>query len=105
MPTTYDEFTKAMDAFVAKGVTPLAEAGAEYPAGQLFYQLALSKADRKFVDDYQLYKNPVDFKADPLKYGADDLRRLGEEGLRRQGLGEPQGRGHGHRVHLAARPR
>ncbi|GAB4055215.1 ABC transporter substrate-binding protein [Catellatospora paridis] len=70
VPTTYDEFTKAMDAFVAKGVTPLAEAGAEYPAGQLFYQLALAKADRKFVDDYQLYKNPVDFKADPLKSGA-----------------------------------
>ena len=46
-------------------------AGAEYPAGQLFYQLALSKADRPFVDDYQLYKNPVDFQADPLKYGAD----------------------------------
>ncbi|GAA1369029.1 ABC transporter substrate-binding protein [Catellatospora chokoriensis] len=70
VPTTYDEFTKAMDAFVAKGVTPLAEAGAEYPAGQLFYQLALAKADRKFVDDYQLYKNPVDFKAEPLKSGA-----------------------------------
>ncbi|MEV0458773.1 ABC transporter substrate-binding protein [Catellatospora methionotrophica] len=70
VPTTYDEFTKAMDAFVAKGVTPLAEAGAEYPAGQLFYQLALAKADRKFVDDYQLYKNPVDFKADPLRSGA-----------------------------------
>ena len=46
-------------------------AGAEYPAGQLFYQLALSKADRPFVDDYQLYKNPVDFQADPLKYGAE----------------------------------
>ena len=45
--------------------------GAEYPAGQLYYQLALSKADRAFVDDYQLYKGAVDFNADPLKYGAD----------------------------------
>ncbi|MEV1333823.1 extracellular solute-binding protein [Micromonospora costi] len=71
VPTTLDEMTAAMDTFVGKGVTPLAEAGAEYPAGQLFYQLALSKADRAFVDDYQLYKNPVDFHADPLKYGAD----------------------------------
>jgi raffinose/stachyose/melibiose transport system substrate-binding protein len=70
VPTTYDEFTKAMDTFVAKGITPLAEAGAEYPAGQLFYQLALAKADRSFVDNYQLYKNPVDFKSDPLKAGA-----------------------------------
>ncbi|MEK8110211.1 extracellular solute-binding protein [Micromonospora sp. M12] len=37
----------------------------------MFYQLALSKGDRQFVDNYQLYKNPVDFKADPLRYGAD----------------------------------
>jgi raffinose/stachyose/melibiose transport system substrate-binding protein len=44
--------------------------GAEYPAGQLYYQLALSKADRAFVDNYQLYKQPVNFQADPLKYGA-----------------------------------
>ncbi|MGS2615379.1 ABC transporter substrate-binding protein [Micromonospora sp. LZ34] len=71
VPTTLAELTAAMDTFVGKGVTPLAEAGAEYPAGQLFYQLALAKADRQFVNDYQLYQNPVDFHADPLKYGAD----------------------------------
>ena len=71
VPTTLDDYTAAMDKFVAAGVTPLCMAGAEYPAGQLAYQLALTKADRQFVDDYQLYKNPVDFQADPLKYGAD----------------------------------
>ena len=71
VPTTLDEFTKVMDTFVAKGVTPLGMSGAEYPAGQLYYELALSKADRSFVDNYQLYKAPVDFKADPLKYAAD----------------------------------
>ena len=71
VPTTLDEFTAAMDTFVAAGTTPLCMSGAEYPAGQLAYQLALTKADRSFVDDYQLYKNPVDFQADPLKYGAD----------------------------------
>jgi raffinose/stachyose/melibiose transport system substrate-binding protein len=71
VPTSLDEFTAAMDKFVAAGTTPLCMAGAEYPAGQLAYQLALTKADRSFVDDYQLYKNPVDFQADPLKYGAD----------------------------------
>jgi raffinose/stachyose/melibiose transport system substrate-binding protein len=71
VPTTMDEFTKVMDTFVDKGVTPLGMSGAEYPAGQLYYELALSKADRSFVDNYQLYKAPVDFKADPLKYAAD----------------------------------
>ena len=53
-----------LDAFVAKGITPLAEAGAEYPLGQLWYQLALSQADRQFVNDYQLYENPVDWQGD-----------------------------------------
>jgi raffinose/stachyose/melibiose transport system substrate-binding protein len=71
VPTTLDEFTAAMDTFVAAGSTPLCMAGAEYPAGQLAYQLALTKADRQFVDNYQLYSNPVDFRADPWKYGAD----------------------------------
>ncbi|MFJ6199583.1 ABC transporter substrate-binding protein [Micromonospora sp. NPDC092111] len=80
VPTTLDEMTKAMDTFVSKGVTPLTEAGAEYPAGQLFYQLALAKADRKFVNDYQLYKNPVDFHADPLKYGADSFASWVQKG-------------------------
>ncbi|WP_428964718.1 ABC transporter substrate-binding protein [Micromonospora fluostatini] len=70
VPTTLAELTTVMDTFVAKGITPLGTAGAEYPAGQLFYQLALARADRSFVDNYQLYKNPVDFTADPLRYGA-----------------------------------
>ena len=70
VPTTLDEMTAAMDTFVSKKITPLGMSGAEYPAGQLFYQLALSKADRSFVDNYQLYQQPVNFEADPLKYGA-----------------------------------
>jgi raffinose/stachyose/melibiose transport system substrate-binding protein len=63
VPTTLAEFTAALDKFVAAGVTPLAMAGAEYPAGQLYYELALSKADRAFVDAYQMYKGKVDFHA------------------------------------------
>jgi raffinose/stachyose/melibiose transport system substrate-binding protein len=70
-PTTLDEMTQAMDTFVSKGVTPLGMSGAEYPAGQLWYELALSQADRSFVDAYQLYKGDVDFHSGPLKYGAD----------------------------------
>ena len=71
VPTTLSDMTAAMETFVKKGITPLGMAGAEYPAGQLFYQLALSKADRSFVDSYQLYKAPVSFDSGPLKYGAD----------------------------------
>lgn len=71
VPTTLDEFTAAMDTFVAAGTTPICMAGAEYPAGQLWYQLALTQADRSFVDEYQLYKNPVDFQNGPTAKGAE----------------------------------
>ncbi|QIG39682.1 extracellular solute-binding protein [Microbacterium sp. 4R-513] len=80
IPTTYDEFVKVLDAFVAKGITPLAEAGAEYPLGQLWYQLALSKADRSFVDDYQLYKNPVDWQGPEISYATDTLKEYVDKG-------------------------
>ena len=70
VPATLDELTEVMDTFVRNKVTPLAVAGAEYPAQQIFYELALSKSDRAFIDDYQLYKNKVDFKGPQFTYGA-----------------------------------
>jgi raffinose/stachyose/melibiose transport system substrate-binding protein len=70
VPTTMDEFTKVMDAFVAKKVTPLANAGAEYAAQQYLYELALSKADRSWVDKFQLYKGKNDFKDPAWTYAA-----------------------------------
>ena len=70
VPTTLDEFTKAMDTFVSKGITPLSVGGAEYPAQQILYELALAKADHAWVDDYELYKNKVDFHGPQLTYGA-----------------------------------
>ncbi|MBA5223489.1 ABC transporter substrate-binding protein [Streptomyces griseoaurantiacus] len=68
---TMAELTAAMDAFARKGVTPLADGGAEYPAQQYLYQLALSKADRSWVDGYQLYKGKVDFHDAAWTYAAD----------------------------------
>ncbi|MFD1715411.1 ABC transporter substrate-binding protein [Amnibacterium flavum] len=73
VPTTLAELETAMDAFVADGTTPLAEAALEYPLGQLWYQLALSKSDRQWVNDYQLYENPVDWTGEPLTYATDTL--------------------------------
>jgi raffinose/stachyose/melibiose transport system substrate-binding protein len=70
VPTTLTEFESAMDTFVKAGVTPLSVGGAEYPAQQIFYELALSKADRAFVDDYQLYKNKVNFQGPEFTFGA-----------------------------------
>ncbi|GAA2403471.1 extracellular solute-binding protein [Nonomuraea africana] len=73
VPTTFEEFTKVMDAFVAKDQTPLAMAGAEYPAQQVFYQLALSKAQRPWVNAYQLYQGKTDFKGPELTYAAQTM--------------------------------
>ena len=69
-PKTFDELTAAMGAFVKKGVTPLANAGAEYMAQQYLYQLALSRADRSWVDKYELYKGKTDFHDAAWTYGA-----------------------------------
>lgn len=80
VPTTYDEFIDVLDAFVAQGVTPLAEAGAEYPLGQLWYQLALSQADRQWVDDYQLYANPVDWQGEQISYATETLKEYIDAG-------------------------
>jgi raffinose/stachyose/melibiose transport system substrate-binding protein len=73
IPTTMDEFVDVLDAFVADGVTPLAEAGLEYPLGQLWYQLALQRADRQWVSDYQLYENPVDWHGPELTTATETL--------------------------------
>lgn len=71
VPTTYDEFVAVLDAFVEQGTTPVALAGAEYPAQQILYQLALSQADRAWVDSFQLYDGEVDFHDAAWTYGAE----------------------------------
>ncbi|KJL33792.1 ABC transporter substrate-binding protein [Microbacterium azadirachtae] len=73
VPTTLAEFEAAMKTFADKGQTPLSESAAEYPLGQLWYQLALSKADRSFIDDYQLYKGKVDWNGEPLTYATQTI--------------------------------
>ena len=70
VPTTFDEFTAALDKFVKAGITPIATGGAEYPAQQIMYLLALSKADRAWVDSFQQYKGKVDFHGPEFTYGA-----------------------------------
>jgi raffinose/stachyose/melibiose transport system substrate-binding protein len=73
VPTTLAELEAAMAAFVKAGVPPVSVAGAEYPAQQIFYLLALSKADRAFVDAYQVYKGDVDFHGPQLTFAADKM--------------------------------
>src|SRR6266566_10162126 len=61
VPTTFAQFTAAMDKFVKAGITPLANAGNDYAAMQYLYELALSKATPQWVNSYQRYTGKVDF--------------------------------------------
>jgi raffinose/stachyose/melibiose transport system substrate-binding protein len=70
VPTSLAELEDAMATFVKAGVPPLSVAGAEYPAQQIFYLLALSKADRAWVTAYQLYQGKVDFHGPELGFAA-----------------------------------
>ncbi|WP_344611994.1 ABC transporter substrate-binding protein [Dactylosporangium salmoneum] len=71
VPASLADLEAAMDTFKRNGVTPLSVGGAEYPAQQILYLLALSKADRAWVEDYQLYKNKVDFHGPQLSFAAN----------------------------------
>ncbi|MDT0571676.1 extracellular solute-binding protein [Streptomyces sp. DSM 3412] len=79
-PTTLAELTAAMDEFVDAGITPLANAGAEYMAQQYLYQLALSKADRAWVNAYELYQGETDFHDAAWTYGARTFADWVEKG-------------------------
>jgi raffinose/stachyose/melibiose transport system substrate-binding protein len=70
VPGTLAELETAMATFVKAKLPPLSVAGAEYPAQQIFYLLALSKADRKFVTAYQVYDGKVDFHGPELTFAA-----------------------------------
>ena len=80
VPTTLEEFEAVMDAFVAEGVIPLSTGATEYPAQQIFYELALSQADREWVNAYQLYQGDVDFHGSEFTFGAERMAEWVEKG-------------------------
>jgi raffinose/stachyose/melibiose transport system substrate-binding protein len=73
VPTTFAEFTAALDVFAKKGITPLTNAGAEYMGQQFFYQLALSRADQNWVNAYERYTGKVNFHDAAWTYAANTL--------------------------------
>ena len=80
VPTTLAELESVMKSFSDKGITPLAEAAAEYPLGQLWYQLALTQADRDWIDDYQLYSGDVDWEGDEISYATETIKAWTDAG-------------------------
>jgi raffinose/stachyose/melibiose transport system substrate-binding protein len=71
VPTTFAEFTAAMDKFAKAGITPMANAGNDYAAMQYLYELALSKATPAWVSAYQRYTGKVNFHDAVWTYAAN----------------------------------
>lgn len=78
VPKTLDEMEKVMDVFVKNGVTPIAEAANDYPAQHLMYLFALSKADPKWVNDFQAVRAPLD--SAPFVYAGQKLQEWVKKG-------------------------
>lgn len=74
VPTTLADFESDLAKFKAAGITPIANGGAEYPTQQVFYELALSKANQQFVNDFQLYQHKVNFQGPEFTFGATTLQ-------------------------------
>ena len=81
VPTPFDGFEAALATFKENGVTPLAEAGAEYPLGQLWYELVLHYGDRALVYDYQLFKNDLDWHGDAKTKATEKLDEWVKKGI------------------------
>ena len=80
VPTTFEDWEAAMQTFVDVGITPLSLGATEYPAQHILYQLALSQADRDWVDAYELYKGDVDFHDEAFTYAAETMVEWVERG-------------------------
>ncbi|WP_407565201.1 ABC transporter substrate-binding protein [Streptomyces sp. 184] len=70
VPTTFAELEDALATFADAGITPFANAGAEYMAQQYLYQLALSRADKAWVDSFQM-GGETDFSDAAWTYAAE----------------------------------
>ncbi|WP_296665439.1 extracellular solute-binding protein [Demequina sp.] len=81
VPTDEAGVEAAMQTFVDNGVTPLSTSAQEYPMGQLWYQLALSQADRSFVDAYQLYTDTVDWNGPEISFATETLADWVDKGF------------------------
>ena len=82
VPTSFDEFEAAAQKFVDAGVTPLTLGGLDkWPVTQNFYELALYKADRSFINDYQLFQGDVDFHGPEFTYAAQTLSDQMQKGF------------------------
>lgn len=74
VPTSYEEFQKVAEAFVAKGVQPLSIGGADnWTWTHNWQELLLYKLDRTGVNNFQFLQGTTDFKSEPWTYATNEL--------------------------------
>lgn len=74
VPETFDEFVDACQKFKDAGVTPIAADAQEYGVLWLWWSLVSTHADRKFIDDWHMYKHPVDWNSKALKFATNTIQ-------------------------------
>lgn len=74
VPTTMAEFEQACKQFKSHGITPIAADAQEYGVLWLWWSLVGTKANKQFVNDWQLYKHDVNWNAEPLTYATNTIR-------------------------------
>ena len=72
-PTTLAEFEDACQKFKDAGVTPIAADAGEFGVLWLWWQLVSTKADKGFIQDWQMYKHEVNWKDESLTYATKTL--------------------------------
>ncbi|MDF7665814.1 extracellular solute-binding protein [Bifidobacterium sp. ESL0745] len=73
IPTTMAEFEQACSQFKSHGITPIAADAQEYGVMWLWWSLVGTKADKKFIDDWQMYKHDVNWNSEPLTYATNTI--------------------------------
>lgn len=80
IPRTSAQLESAMAKFAKAGITPLSEGVKEYPLQHLWYQLVLMKANEEFIQNYQMYKGPVDWQGEAITYATKTIKKWVDEG-------------------------
>jgi raffinose/stachyose/melibiose transport system substrate-binding protein len=74
VPTSLAEYESVADSFVKAGIVPLTLGTLDkWPVTQNFYELALYKADRTFINNYQLLQGNLDFHGPEFTFAAQKL--------------------------------
>ncbi|HYD39775.1 MAG TPA: extracellular solute-binding protein [Anaeromyxobacter sp.] len=81
VPTTLAELEATMAAFQKAGLRPLALGAAEYPGQHVLYELALTKANRAFVNAFQLYQGKFSFTGPEFSFAAQKLQEWTKKGF------------------------